>query len=85
MITVLYCVIKLFFVKCFRKFSYDVTISQLTEKEAILLFLCYENVKTKFLLGGTHHHFVKYRLCEEGNNEIITLVCEKILKFSQEK
>ena len=58
--------IKLFIVKCFRKLSYDKTISSLTEEEAILLSFFDENGKIKLPSGGTLHHFVKYRLGEEG-------------------
>lgn len=77
--------IKLFVVKCFRKLSYDKTISSLTEEEAILLSFFDENGQIKLPSGGTLHHFVKYRLGEEGVNEIMMLLGEKILKLSAEK
>ena len=76
--------IKLFVVKCFRKLSYDKTISSLTEEEAILLSFFDENRQIKLPSGGTLHHFVKYRLGEEGINEIMMLLGEKILKLSSE-
>src|SRR5450759_4792405 len=62
--------IKLFIVKCFRTLSYDKIISSLTE-EAILLSFFDENDQIKLPSGGTLHHFVKYRLGEEGINEVI--------------
>ena len=77
--------IKLFVVKCFRKLSYDKTISSLTEEESILLSFFDENSQIKLPSGGTLHHFVKYRLGEEGINEIMMLLGEKILKLSSEK
>ncbi|AKB24620.1 hypothetical protein MSMTP_1151 [Methanosarcina sp. MTP4] len=77
--------IKLFVVKCFRKLSYDKTISSLTEEEAILLSFFDENGQIKLPSGGTLHHFVKYRLGEEGINEVMMLLGEKILKLSSEK
>ena len=77
--------IKLFIVKCFRKLSYDKTISSLTEEEAILLSLFDENGQIKLPSGGTLHHFVKYRLGEEGINDIMMLLGEQILKLSSEK
>jgi len=77
--------IKLFVVKCFRQLSYDKTISSLTEEEAILLSFFDENSQIKLPSGGTLHHFVKYRLGEEGINEIMMLLGEKILKLSAEK
>ena len=78
--------IKLFVVKCFRKLSYDKIISSLTEEEAILLSFFDENDHGQIKLpsGGTLHHFVKYRLGEEGINEIMMLLGEKILKLSLE-
>ena len=66
--------IKLFVVKCFRKLSYDKTISSLTEEEAILLSFLMKNGQIKLPSGGTLHHFVKYRLGEEGINEIMMLL-----------
>ena len=77
--------IKLFIVKCFRTLSYDKTISSLTEEEAILLSFFDENDQIKLPSGGTLHHFVKYRLGEEGINEIMMLLGEKILNLSSEK
>ena len=77
--------IKLFVVKCFRNLSYDKTISSLTEEEAILLSFFDENGQIKLPSGGTLHHFVKYRLGEEGINEIMILLGKKILKLSSEK
>src|SRR5664280_1506073 len=77
--------IKLFIVKCFRTLSYDKTISSLTEEEAILLSFFDENDQIKLPSGGTLHHFVKYRLGEEGINEVMMLIGEKILKLSSEK
>ena len=74
--------IKLFVVKCFRKLSFDKTISSLTEKDAILLSLFDENGQIKLPSAGTLHHFVKYWLGEEGVNEIMMLLGEKILKLS---
>jgi len=77
--------IKLFIVKCFRTLSYDKTVSSLTEEEAILLSFFDENDQIKLPSGGTLHHFVKYRLGEEGINEVMMLLGEKILKLSLEK
>jgi len=77
--------IKLFIVKCFRKLSYDKTISSLTEEEAILLSFLDENDQIILPSGGTLHHFVKYRLGEEGINEVMMLLGEKILQLSSEK
>jgi len=77
--------IKLFIVKCFRSLSYDKTISSLTEKEAIQLSFFDEDYQIKLPSGGTLHHFVKYRLGEEGINEVMMLLGEKILKLSSEK
>ena len=77
--------IKLFIVKCFRSLSYDKTISSLTEEEAILLSFFDENDQIKLPSGGTLHHFVKYRLGEEGINEVMMLLGGKILKLSSEK
>ncbi len=77
--------IKLFIVKCFRNLSFDKTISSLTEEEAILLSFYDENGHIKLPSGGTLHHFVKYRLGEEGVNEIMMLLGEKILKLSSAK
>jgi len=73
--------IKLFIVKCFRNLSYDKTISSLTE-EAILLSFLDENDQIKLPSGGTLHHFVKYRLGEEGINEVMILLGEKIFNLS---
>src|SRR5665647_537694 len=58
--------IKLFIVQCFRTLSYDKTVSSLTVEEAILLSFFAENDQIKLPSGGTLHHFVKYRLGEEG-------------------
>ena len=77
--------IKFSVVKCFRKLSYDKTISSLTEEEAILLSFFDESGQIKLPCGGTLHHFVKYRLGEKGINEIIMLLGEKILKLSPGK
>ena len=77
--------IKLFIVKCFRTLSYDKTVSSLTEEEAILLSFYDENDQIKLPSGGTLHHFVKYRLGEEGINEVMMLLGEKILNLSSEK
>ncbi len=77
--------INLFVVKFFRKFSYDKTVSFLTDEEAILLSFFDENDQIKLPSGGTLHHFMKYRFGEEGINEIIMLSGEKILKLSVEK
>ena len=77
--------IKLFIVKCFRKLSYDKTILSLTKEEAILLSFLDENDQIKLPSGGTLHHFVKYRLGDEGINEIMMLLGEQILKLSSEK
>jgi hypothetical protein len=55
--------IKLFVVKCFRKLSYDKTISSLTKEETILLSLFDENGQVKLSSGGTIHHFLnRWRL-----------------------
>ena len=54
--------IKLFIVKCFRRLSYEKTISSLTEEEAILLSFYDENGLIKLPSGKTLHNFVKYRL-----------------------
>jgi hypothetical protein len=77
--------IKLFIVKCFRKISYDKTISSLTEEEAIILSFFDENDQIKLPSGGTLHHFVKYRLGEKGINDVMMLIGEKILELSSEK
>jgi hypothetical protein len=77
--------IKLFIVKCFRKLSYDKTISSLTEEEAIILSFFDENDQIKLPSGGTLHHFVKYRLGEKGINDVMMLIGEKILELSSEK
>ena len=61
--------IKLFIVKCFRSLSYDKTISSLTEEEAIQLSFFDEDYQIKLPSGGTLHHFVKYRLGEEGSTK----------------
>ena len=74
--------IKLFVVKCFRNLYFDKTISSLTEEEAILLSFFDENGQIELPSGGTLHHFVKYWLGEEGVNEIMMLLGEKILKLS---
>ena len=74
--------IKLFIVKYFRTLSYDKTIYSLTEEEAILLSFYDENDQIKLPSGGTLHHFVKYRLGEEGINELMMLLGEKILNLS---
>ena len=77
--------IKLSVVKRFRKLSYDKTISSLTDEEAMLLSFFDENCQIKLPCGGTLHHFVKYRLGEEGISKIIMHLGEKIFKFSSEK
>jgi len=77
--------IKLFIVMCFRNLSYDKTVLSLTEEEAILLAFLDENEEIKIPSGGTLHHFVKYRLGEDGINEIMMMLGEKILKLSQIK
>ena len=77
--------IKLFIVKCFRKISYDKTISSLTEEEAIILSFFDENDQIKLPSGGTLHHFVKYRLGEKGINDVMMLIGEKILELSSER
>jgi hypothetical protein len=74
--------IKLFVVKCFRNLSFDKTVSSLTEEEAILLSFYDENSKIKLPSGGTLHHFVKYRLGDEGVNMIMMMLGAKILKLS---
>ena len=71
--------IKLFVVKCFRKLSYEKTISSLTEEEATMLSFFDDTGLIKLPSGGTLHHFVKYRLGEDGINEIMLLIGEKIL------
>ena len=77
--------IKLFIVMCFRNLSYDKTISSLDEEEALMLSFCDEYGLIKLPSGGTLHHFVKYRLGEDGLNEVMMLLGEKILKLSQIK
>lgn len=77
--------IKLFIVMCFRKLSYEKTVSSLTEEEAILLSFYDENGFIKLPSGKTLHHFVKYRLGEDGLKEIMMLVGEKILSLTQIK
>ena len=62
--------IKLFIVKCFRKLSYDKTISSLTEEEAILLSFLDENDQIILPSGGTLHHFVKYPRFPPTHNEV---------------
>ncbi len=77
--------IKLFIVMCFRKLSYEKTVSSLTEEEAIMLSFYDENGSIKLPSGKTLHHFVKYRLGEDGLKEIMMLVGEKILNLTQIK
>ena len=77
--------IKLFIVKCFRKLSYDKTISSLTKEEAIMLSFYDINGQIKLPSGGTLHHFIKYRLGEKGINDIMMFLGEKISKLSSEK
>jgi hypothetical protein len=77
--------IKLFIVMCFRKLSYEKTVSSLTEEEAILLSFYDEKGFIKLPSEKTLHHFVKYRLGEDGINEIMMLVGERILKLDQIK
>ncbi len=77
--------IKLFIVKCFRNLSYEKTVSSLTEEEAIMLSFCDKNGQIRLPSAGTLHHFVKYRLGEDGVNELIIMVGEKILKSSKLK
>ena len=45
----------------------------------------HENDQIKLPSGGTLHHFVKYKLGEEGINEVMMTLGEKILKLSSEK
>lgn len=70
---------------CFRQLSYEKTVSSLTEEEAILLSFYDEKGLIKVPSGKTLHHFVKYRLGEDGLNEIMMLVGEKILDLAQVK
>ena len=77
--------IKLFVVKCFRKLYFDKTISSSTEEEAIILSFFDEDGQIKLLSGGIIPNFVKYRLAEEGINEVMLLLGEIILKLSKEK
>jgi hypothetical protein len=69
-------------VKCFRNLSFDKTISSLTGEEAILLSFFDDVGQIKLPSGGTLHHFVKYRLGEDGVNEVMLMLGEKILKLS---
>ena len=77
--------IKLFIVMCFRQLSYEKTVASLTEEEAILLAFYDDNGVIKLPSPKTLHHFVKYRLGDEGINEIMLLVGERILKLAQIK
>jgi hypothetical protein len=77
--------IKLFIVKCFRNPSYEKTVSSLTEEEAILLSFCDQNGQIRLPSAGTLHHFVKYRFGQDGVNELMIMVGEKIFKNSKLK
>lgn len=77
--------IKLFIVKCFRGLSYEKTISSLSEEEAILLSFYDENDLIKLPSGKTLHNFIKYRLGEDGLDEIMMFIGERILKLAQIK
>lgn len=77
--------IKLFIVMCFRQSSYEKTIASLTEEESILLAFYDDNGVIKLPSQNTLHHFVKYRLGEDGINEIMMIVGERILKLAQIK
>ncbi len=50
-----------------------------------MLSFCDEYGVIKLPSGGTLHYFVKYRLAEDGLNEVMMLLGEKILKLSQIK
>jgi len=77
--------IKLFIVMCFRQLSYEKTVVSLTEEEAILLAFYDDEGIIRLPSPKTLHHFVKYRLGEDGMNEIMMLVGERILKLAQIK
>ncbi|WP_292470784.1 hypothetical protein [Methanolobus sp.] len=77
--------IKLFIVMCFRQLSYEKIVAPLTEDEAILLAFFDDNDIIRLPSLKTLHHFVKYRLGDEGLNEIMILVAERLLKLTQIK
>jgi transposase, IS4 family len=77
--------IKLFIVMCFRQLSYEKTVVSLTEEEAILLAFYDDEGIIRLPSPKTLHHFVKYRLGDEGINKIMMLIDEKILKLAQIK
>jgi len=75
--------IKLTIVKCFRKLSFDKTISSLTDEEALLLRFVDADENISLPTGATLHHFVKYRLGENGFQKIMEKIAGRILKLTQ--
>jgi hypothetical protein len=77
--------IKLSVVKCFRKLSYDKTISLLTDEDAILLSFLMKTVRLNFLAVEpfiTLWSIGLERLREKEINKIMMLLGEKILELS---
>jgi hypothetical protein len=73
--------IKLAIIKCFRRRSYEKTILSLTAEECIILEV--PEVEDKFKLPSpkTLHHFVKYRIGEEGFENIMRIVGKMIVEM----
>jgi hypothetical protein len=77
--------IKLTVIMCFRKLSFEKTISSLSDEEA--LFLHFVNADGDIVLptGSKLHHFVKYKLGNEGLQYIMGRIAEKIIKLTKHK
>ena len=75
--------IKLIVVKCFRNLSFEKTISTLTKEKAQLLSFEDNNGVMNIPSPATLHHFVKYRLGEDGLDEIMFKIGKKISKTTK--
>jgi phosphate starvation-inducible membrane PsiE len=75
--------IKLIVVKCFRNLSYKKTISTLTKEEVQLLSFEDNNGIMNLSSPATLHHFVKYRLGENGLDEVMFKIGKKISKITK--
>lgn len=73
--------IKLAIIKCFRRLSYEKTILSLTAEECIILDV--PEIEDKFNLPSpkTLHYFVKYRIGEEGFENIMRIVGKMIVEI----
>ena len=73
--------IKLAIIRCFRRLSYEKTILSLTSEECIILDVPEIGGKFNLPFPKTLHYFVKYRIGEEGFENIMRIVEKMIVEM----